>query len=103
MKPEEQKAQLFDPNWNPMKKGGLTDDEVKELENRGWKKDVTNRLVEDAPVVFADPDNPTGVMIRRVTIPVGTQIIHNENTDDIILMGCGNSGDRVIKPIGQPL
>ena len=48
----------FDPSWNPVKPGGLSESEVAYLETLGWKRGKTVEERKDVAVGFADTRLP---------------------------------------------
>ena len=80
----------FDPNWNPVKKGGLTEADKQELLQSGWKNEVTQYEMKDVDIGFADNTVPTGFLLYKFNVPAGTDYYYNSATGAAILTTCGN-------------
>ena len=80
----------INPYFNPVKAGGLTNEEIAYLEAKGWKKHVVEEDVDEAPVVFAAPELPGGYTLFNAAIPKGTEVLYDPETDRAIIIDCGN-------------
>ena len=80
----------FNPDWKPVKAGGLTEEDWKKLEKNGWKQEVTGYDVKDVDVGFAEPDVPGGFLLYKVDIPIGTKYYYDCDTGAALLASCGN-------------
>lgn len=81
---------ILDPNWNPIRPGGLSPHDVAHLKKQGWKEAKTKKLVDEVPVGFSAPDIPGGVTMRIVSIPKGTRFLYNTESATVIIWECGN-------------
>jgi hypothetical protein len=81
---------MFDAGRDALKPGGLTDQDKRNLEAKGWKPEVTRYDVQDAYMAFADPSLPGGTTLRRISVPAGTAYYYNANEGIAIAVGCGN-------------
>ena len=82
---------VLNPVWNPVKAGGLSEQDIAHLENMGWKKGVSEKDVEEAPVVFSAPEIPGGSTLHNVSIPAGTEYLYDPETERAIIISCGNA------------
>ena len=80
----------FDPDWNPVKPGGLTKDDISNLETRGWKHETTGYDVEGVDLGFVDPEIPSGFILYKVNVPKGEKYMYHPEHGGAIMMSCGN-------------
>jgi hypothetical protein len=81
---------MFDPNWNPIRAGGLSAHDIAHLKKQGWKTGKTKKLVKEAPIGFSAPDIPGGYTMHNFSVPKGTAFLYNPKDERAILMECGN-------------
>lgn len=81
---------VFDPNWNPVRAGGLSPHEVAHLKKQGWKPDITKHNVSDAPIGFSAPEIPGGFTMHNFSIKKGTKFLYNPKDHRAVLLECGN-------------
>ena len=80
----------FDPNWKPVKMGGLTEEDKKKLLEAGWKNEITRYETKDVDIGFIDPDIPTRFILYKFDVPEGTDYYYNSSTGAALLTNCGN-------------
>lgn len=81
---------LFDPSIDPVKRGGLTETDIRELESKGWKKGITTELAQDVAIGFSAPHLPTGFILQNYSVPEGTEFLYNPIDETAIITRCGN-------------
>ncbi len=85
----------YDPTYNPIIPGGLSDDDRKQLENSGWKRGITSIEIKNVIVTFKNSDLPGTVMLEKTDIPTETEYYHHPRDHRIIFTKSGGSGDFV--------
>ena len=80
----------FDPSWNPVVPGGLSDEQISELKKKGWKEEVTYKISTDVDIGFSDPSMPGGFSFYKFDIPAGTKYLYNPDDGRAAIVGCGN-------------
>ena len=81
---------ILNPNWNPIRAGGLSQHDIDYLKNQGWIEGETTKDVDEAPIGFTAPDIPGGYTMHNFSIPKGTKFLYNPDDERAILLGCGN-------------
>jgi hypothetical protein len=80
----------FNPNWNPIRAGGLSQHDVDHLKRQGWIEGITEKDVDEAPIGFSAPDIPGGYTMHNFSVPKGTRYLYNPEDERAILRECGN-------------
>lgn len=81
---------VLDVNLNPVRAGGLSDQEVQELLDQGWLEGETIQDVDNVAIGFAAPELPGGFTMHNYSVPKGTQFLYNPEDERAIIRGCGN-------------
>lgn len=81
---------VLNPYWNPVKAAGLTQTDIDYLAKAGWKHHTVEDDVPDAPVGFAAPEMPGGYTMHNVSIPKGTEVMYDPDTERAVILACGN-------------
>ena len=76
---------------DPVVPGGVPEESLAPLLDKGWIRGTTKYDVTNAGVAFSDPELPGGVVLRLVDIPAGTDYIANPSEGTAIILGCGNA------------
>ena len=74
---------------NPVIEGGLSEEQIQEALQGGWKKSVTQNDHDNIDTVFADPSNPAGFSIAPAWIPAGTPYLWHLD-GRAVYASCGN-------------
>ena len=82
---------VLDPTVDPMVEGGISEEQQRDLESQGWRKEVTKYRVSNAGVVFRDESRPAGVVLKLVDIPEGIDYMYNPEDGTAIILSCGNA------------
>ena len=82
---------VFDPNWYPVKAGGLTQHEIDYLKRQGSLEGVTDHNVQDVLIRFSAPHLPGGFTMHNFSVPAGTKYLYR---DSLIRTGRPNGGCR---------
>jgi hypothetical protein len=81
---------MFESSRNPVKKGGLTNEDIKDLESKGWKHGTTEIEVKDVAIGFEASHLPTGFILQNYTVPAGVAYLYNPEDETAIILACGN-------------
>jgi hypothetical protein len=81
---------LFDPNVDPLVPGGITEEQKRDLESRGWGRATTQYHVTNAGIGFKDDSRPGGVVLKLVDVPEGVEYLYNPDDGTAMLTACGN-------------
>ena len=81
---------MFNPSWNPIRAGGLSQHDIDFLKKQRWIEGETTKDVDEAPVGFSAPDIPGGYTMHNFSIPKGTRYLYNPDDERAILLDCGN-------------
>lgn len=84
----------LDPNWNPIRPGGLSPHDVAHLKKRGWKEAKTKKLIKEVPVGFSAPDIPGGFQVQIVSIPKGTRFLYHPQSATVVIFECNNPAPK---------
>ena len=82
---------IFDPNWNPIMPGGLTEHDVGHLKRLGWLEGTTEVDAPDVPIAFSAPELPGRVTMHNFSVPKGTRYLYNPKDERAVLLDCANA------------